>query len=118
MDYQNRPMYGALTNVVGNGSQNRPLYDALTNVVGNESAIRNQNMCLAGLMNQYSAMMNVTLPMIAYRQLTNVFPQMNEYNCRKPEPKSGRKIWRDMGNCWIVVAHESGPLKLLELELK
>lgn len=35
-----------------------------------------------------------------------------------PKPKSGRKVYRDLGDCWIVIAHESGPLKLLELEMK
>lgn len=35
-----------------------------------------------------------------------------------PQPKSGRKVYRDLGDCWIVIAYESGPLKLLELELK
>lgn len=41
---------------------------------------------------------------------------LNAYS--PPKPKSGRKVYRDLGNCWIVIAYESGPLKLLEIELK
>lgn len=94
------------------------IYDALNNAVANESATRNYNVRLTNLMNQYSAMVNVALPMGVYSQQTDALLRMNAYEWEKPEPKSGRKIWRDMGDCWIVVAHESGPLKLLELELK
>lgn len=33
-------------------------------------------------------------------------------------PKSGRPVYKDLSDCWIVIAFESGPLKLLEIELK
>lgn len=37
---------------------------------------------------------------------------------RPTGPKSGRPVYKDLGDCWIVIAFESGPLKLLEIELK
>lgn len=37
---------------------------------------------------------------------------------RSTGPKSGRPVYKDLGDCWIVIAFESGPLKLLEIELK
>lgn len=61
---------------------------------------------------QYSAMINAALP-------TNPYLLAQVSNAQKQEtPKSGRKVWRDMGDCWIVIAFESGPLKLLEIECK
>lgn len=52
--------------------------------------------------------------MMTYNPL--IYDMINAYV--PPKPKSGRKVYRDLGSCWIVVAFESGPLKLLELELK
>lgn len=37
---------------------------------------------------------------------------------RPTGPKSGRPVYKDLVDCWIVIAFESGPLKLLEIELK
>lgn len=48
-------------------------------------------------------------------------PLFNPYplwHYRSTGPKSGRKVYKDLGDCWIVIAFESGPLKLLEIELK
>ena len=48
-------------------------------------------------------------------------PLFNPYplwQYRPTGPKSGRKVYKDLGDCWIVIAFESGPLKLLEIELK
>lgn len=41
---------------------------------------------------------------------------LNPYN--PLQTKSGKKIYKDLGDCWIVIAYESGPLKLLEIEWK
>lgn len=54
------------------------------------------------------------IPMLTYNPLLT--GMLNAYE--PPKPKSGRKVYRDLGDCWIVIAHESGPLKLLEIELK
>lgn len=35
-----------------------------------------------------------------------------------PKPKSGRPVYRTFDWGWIVVAYETGPLKLLEMERK
>lgn len=35
-----------------------------------------------------------------------------------PKPKSGRPVYRTFDWGWIVVAYETGPLKLLETERK
>ena len=46
----------------------------------------------------------------------NIWSMLNVY--QQPKPKSGREVWKDLSDCWIVIAAKSGPLKLLELELK
>ena len=75
---------------------------------------------------QYACCNTQTMIDHAHMYRANVAPMMT-YNplilglinaCETPKPKSGRKVYRDLGDCWIVVAYESGPLKLLELELK
>lgn len=69
--------------------------------------------CNTRTMIDYMSCVNVS-PMMTYNPLITSI--LNAYVA--PKPKSGRKVYRDLGDCWIVIAYESGPLKLLELELK
>ncbi len=69
--------------------------------------------CNTRSMFDWSSRVNVA-HMMTYNPL--IYDMLNAYV--PPKPKSGRKVYRDLGECWIVIAFESGPLKLLELELK
>lgn len=54
-------------------------------------------------------------------QMANVWPNIVPIPYYSPPPagpKSGRPVYRTFDWGWIVIAYETGPLKLLEIERK
>lgn len=83
---------------------------------GNQSYMGYQNVCC----NTQSMIDDVNMSRVNFIPLLTYNPLLtgilNGYE--PPKPKSGRKVFRDLGDSWIAIAHGIGMLKLLEIELK